>query len=401
MIEAIEVKGFKRFRHQRFKFAPLTVLSGLNGSGKTTLIQALLLTQVAKNSGHSTCTLNGPFGLELGTCEDVLNWESQEGSIFVTVHHQSEESTEWRFDIPSDDSMYLEVNLPLRSETDTVLDSPRGFSYLGPERLGPRSFSATSALPSSQMEVGVNGEYCAHLLSELGEKVLKHPTRTHPLSSSVLLHLLKYEVEKWLSEIARPIEIVGVFQESSITAELRYREPGSTNWVRSTNMGFGVTYSLPIILSGLIAKEKGLLIVENPEAHLHPAGQSRMGVFLAWLAGKGVQVLVETHSDHIINGIRRAIAEFKYLDNSSALVHWFGGLEKRGEPESKGMLAQLIEEMESPNNSYVTPEKWGETEGVRTLKVSEIGSMSDWPKGFFDQYQIDIASLGKIRRSRR
>ena len=133
-------------------------------------------------------------------------------------------------------------------------------------------------------------------------------------------------------------------------------------------MGFGVTYSLPIILSGLIAKEKGLLIVENPEAHLHPAGQSRMGVFLAWLAGKGVQVLVETHSDHIINGIRRAIAEFKYLDNSSALVHWFGGLEKRGEPERKGMLVQLIEEIYSPEIAYVTPEKWGETAGVKTLK---------------------------------
>ena len=400
MIEAIEVKGFKRFRHQHFEFAPLTVLSGLNGSGKTTLIQALLLTQAAKNSGHSTCTLNGPFGLELGTSEDVLNWEAQ-GSIFVTIHHQSEDSAEWRFDIPSDKSMYLEVNLPPRCEADKVLDSPRGFSYLGPERFGPRSFSATSALPSSQMEVGVNGEYCAHVLSELGDEVIEHSTRTHPLPSSVSSHLLKYEVEKWLSEIARPIEIVGFLQESSITAELRYREPGSVNWVRSTNMGFGVTYSLPIILSGLIAKEKGLLIVENPEAHLHPAGQSRMGVFLAWLAGKGVQVLVETHSDHIINGIRRAIAEFKYLDNSLALVHWFGELEKRGGPERKGMLAQFIEEIESPEKAYVIPEKCGETEGVRTLKIGEIGSMSDWPKGFFDQYQIDIASLGKIRRSRR
>ena len=166
-------------------------------------------------------------------------------------------------------------------------------------------------------------------------------------------------------------------------------------------MGFGVTYSLPIILSGLIAKEKGLLIVENPEAHLHPAGQSRMGVFLAWLAGKGVQVLVERHSDHTINGIRRAIAEFKYLYNSSALVHWFGGLEKRDKPEYKGRLEKFFEENESPEKAYVTPDEWGDTEGVRTLKIGEMGSMSDWPKGFFDQYQIEITSLGKIRRSRR
>lgn len=60
-------------------------------------------------------------------------------------------------------------------------------------------------------------------------------------------------------------------------------------------MGFGLSYALPIVVGGLVAAKDGLLIVENPEAHLHPQGQSNMGQFLAWLAGKGVQVIVETH----------------------------------------------------------------------------------------------------------
>ena len=392
MIKAIEIEGFKRFRNQHFKFAPLTVLSGLNGSGKTTLIQALLLIQAAKRNGHSTFPLNGPFGLQLGTCEDVLNWESQ-GPILVTVHRQSEDSTKWRFDIPNEESMYLEVKLPPGFEVEKIIDNSRGFSYLGPERLGPRSFYATSALPPSQIEVGINGEYCADVLSELGSKVLEHLSRAHPSSSGKNSIFLTYQVEKWLGDIARPIQIRGDRHVRSTIAELRYREPGSTTWVRSTNMGFGVTYSLPIILSGLIAKEQGLLIVENPEAHLHPAGQSMMGVFLAWLAGKGVQVLVETHSDHVLNGIRRAIAEFQYLDKSSALVHWFGGLEKREEAKRTGTITKMLEE-HFPNENVDESE-------VKTLQITDMGSMSDWPKGFFDQYQIDIASLGKIRRAGR
>ena len=136
-------------------------------------------------------------------------------------------------------------------------------------------------------------------------------------------------------------------------------------------MGFGLTYSLPIIISGLIAGIGGLVVVENPEAHLHPAGQSRMGVFLAWLASRGVQVIIETHSDHVINGIRRAIAEHHYLDASQAVIHWFG---------AEGS----------------SDDAWH-----KSLAISGTGSVSDWPAGFFDQYQIDVASLGRIRRERR
>jgi predicted ATPase len=94
-----------------------------------------------------------------------------------------------------------------------------------------------------------------------------------------------------------------------------------------------------------------------------------MGVFLAWLASRGVQIVVETHSDHVLNGIRRAIGEFKYLDNDKAVVHFF---------ES--------DEVETPH--------------VHELSFTPYGGVSHWPRGFFDQYQIDIASLGQIRRNR-
>lgn len=371
MIIEANISGFKRFTNEQFKFAPLTVLTGLNGSGKTTLIQAFLLAHEASTCRSETLRLNGPFGMELGTAEDVLNWDSS-GPIFINLKSDKVSTSEWQFKVPNEDAMYLDVVKKPEDPPIALSGAPRMFTYLSAERLGPRSIAETSPLSDGEIEVGRNGEYCAHVLSTLGGNILKDSERSHPLSEEVKPRLIKYEVEHWLSEIARPIEISGERLKGSTAAELKFRAPGST-WVRSTNMGFGVTYALPIILAGVIAERDSLLIVENPEAHLHPAGQSRMGVFLAWLAGRGVQVLVETHSDHVLNGIRRGIAEYKYLDAQNAIVHWFGGFE--------------------------TDDRDDEVK-VRSLQIGQSGSVSDWPRGFFDQYQIDVASLGRIRRKR-
>ncbi len=299
--------------------------------------------------------------------EDVLNWHSS-SPIEISFDEPGRASATWVFAVPSEDALYLDIETRPKDEFKPFSIEPRAFTYLSAERLGPRGFTAASPLPEAELEVGVQGEYCAHVLSVLGDRVIGSVERSHPLYVGPSPRLLKYEVEQWLSEIARPIEVSGERGAGATVAELRFRSPGST-WVRSTNMGFGLTYALPIVLAGLIAETGGMLLVENPEAHLHPAGQSRMGVFLAWLAGRGVQTIIETHSDHVVNGIRRAIAEHGYLEPSSALLHWFGGED----------LARV-----DPT--------------VHTLSINANGTVSNWPKGFFDQYQIDVASLGQIRR---
>ncbi|MEE7463112.1 hypothetical protein MFUR16E_18610 [Methylobacterium fujisawaense] len=369
MIISTEIRGFKPFEAARFELAPLTVLTGLNGSGKTSLIQTMLLAREASMSRTPSVPLNGPFGLELGTAEDVLNWES-DGPISVTITGSGGEVSEWRLGIPEEEAMYLDVVQRPDQPLKAFGGKPRSFTYLSAERLGPRGFAATSPLAERDLELGEHGEFCAHVLSVLGDKPIVHVQRSHPAYTEDAPRLLKYEVEHWLSEIARPVEISGERLAGSTLAELRFRTEGTT-WVRSTNMGFGVTYALPIILAGLIAEPDGFLMVENPEAHLHPAGQSRVGVFLAWLAGKDVQVMVETHSDHVLNGIRRGIAEFSYLPAPNALVHWFGGF--------------------GPDAG---------ANRVKTLRIGEGGNVSDWPRGFFDQYQLDVASLGRVRRKR-
>lgn len=365
MINKIEIRGFKRFQQEPFDFSPMTVLTGLNGSGKTSVIQALLLAWEASADTNSMVRLNGPFGLELGTAEDVRNWNSDD-SIEIHVTSSSINGVKYRFGVPSEEALYLVVNEKPSNPPFAFSTQPRAFSYLCAERLGPRNLFGASPLPDDKLEVGARGEHCAQMLSILGDRPIEDKERLHPERDKDMPALLKYEVERWLSEIARPVEINAESYLGAMISSLRFRSPGG-EWVRATNMGFGVSYALPIILAGLSARSGGLLVVENPEAHLHPAGQSRMGVFLAWLAGRGVQVILETHSDHVLNGIRRAIGEHSYLAHNEAIVHYFEALND-------------------------------ESLRVHSLRFTSIGGVSDWPRGFFDQYQIDVASLGRIRR---
>jgi predicted ATPase len=378
MITELKIAGFKRFSSCSLDLAPLTVLAGLNGAGKTSVIQALLLLREASLSSARTVPLNGPlglFGLELGSAQDVLNINAalDTSEIFLSV--RMADDTPYSVVLDARDEALL--HLPIKARTTPVPavlgGAHRSFTYLCAERLGPRSVLGASAQPADDLGVGIRGELCAQVLAVHGmrQKVARNRLHPEPRADSEVpreaYDFLKYQVEAWLSDIVRPIEIDTVWYPNTTVTALRFRDPGG-DWVRAPNMGFGVSYSLPIILAGLFAPEEGgLLLVENPEAHLHPAGQSRMGTFLATLAGAGVQVLVETQSDHVLNGIRRAIAELRVLPADRALVHFFD-VGTGGEPQ------------------------------ISALRFTPAGGMSDWPRRFFDQYQNDVAALARVRR---
>jgi predicted ATPase len=358
MIDQLTICGFKRFDTAQLSIEPLTVLTGLNGAGKTSVIQALLLMREANRSQH--VKLRGPFDLELGTAADVLNWQHATDIEF----HVREDGVafDWVLQSPSDEARHLLViskpdPLPMAFQAATGR-----FTYLSAERLGPRVRVDASSLPVDELEIGVRGEFAAEIIEVRGLRP-GFDDRHHPNLDGQ--SLLKYQIEMWLGEIARPLQINAEHHKGADAYALSFQAPEG-EWVRAPNMGFGVSYALPIVVAGLTAAKGGLMIVENPEAHLHPAGQSRMGVFLAWLASKGVQVMVETHSDHVLNGMRRAIGQHAFLRPEKAVVHFF---------------------------DHATPLD------VKELRFTERGSVSHWPQGFFDQYQIDVAALGRLRRS--
>lgn len=362
MIEQLQINGFKRFAGQLFKFAPLTVLAGMNGTGKTSVIHALMLLHLASSRSDGVVPLNGPYGLDLGIYEDIQNWAVPDQMDFDIAETGGAHS-HWKFQ-GSQTALFAELIEAPKTVPAGLVAGGRMFQYLSAERFGPRSALGVASLPANLLEVGSRGEYCAQVIQVLGNETVPEK-RQCPGATEDDAPLVKFEVERWLSRIARPVQIDIEPLPIGTVSALRFRVPGG-EWVRPPNMGFGVTYALPVIVAALTAGAGGIVIVENPEAHLHPVGQSQMGHFLATMAAAGVQVVVETHSDHLINGIRRAIGEHRLLGANESVVHFFDAAD-------------------SP---------------PQVLSFTETGGMDAWPRGFFDQYQIDVAVLTRIRRPR-
>jgi predicted ATPase len=366
VISELSIRNFKRFEKATFPLRALTVLTGLNGMGKSTAIQALLLArQVAEEPDTQVAQLNGLYGLTLGEASDVLHFNAADNEIDIGVHSNGS-SYRYRFDAPDDRVPHLRVlERPATSPSELTGTGP-AFGYLTAERLGPRDLLSVTSVETERVDVGVQGQYTAQVLAQDETQVVR-PGMLHPDTEQDRVTTLRTQVEKWASDIISPIKITANWPPGLYASVLRFQKPGlMSEEIRPANVGFGFSYALPVIVAGLRAPEDGLLLVENPEAHLHPGGQSRLGRFLARAAGSGVQVVLETHSDHVLNGIRLAMAEERTVSADEVVVHFFGG---------------------------------DEDEPI-TIDLNHRGRLTQWPEGFFDQIETDLGRLSRARRGR-
>lgn len=379
MIGSLEIKNFKCFEEASFAMRPLTVLTGVNGGGKSSLLQALLLARVAATAPGRAVRLNGPLGLALGEARDVLHWAAAEPEIGVRLNSPDGEAAwEYLFGLPAgENALHLNVQQAPTTPAPGLSAPGAGFTYLCAERLGPRDMLSVSAQEPDEIGVGVQGEFTAQVLAlretrsvsarKVVRRELQHPDVDSPLP--------RLQAEKWASDIIRPIRItaqlaVGIMASTIRFAETAYGDGGYGSGtyggeeVRPVNTGFGISYALPIIVAGLLTEPGDMLLVENPEAHLHPAGQSKLGRFLARVAGSGVQVVLETHSDHVLNGARLAVAQDRSIAASDMVVHYF-------------------------DHDQALP-----------IQINDRGELSHWPTGFFDQIESDLGRLARARRAR-
>src|SRR5262249_31324588 len=155
--------------------------------------------------------------------------------------------------------------------------------------------------------------------------VRSEPLR-HPAAKS---DLLLDQVNAWMQELCPGVNVEAAGIEGMDSVRLSYGFGySSTSGLntsrrrRPTHVGFGLTYVLPIVVACLTSDSGTLLLLENPEAHLHPRGQSRMAALIAAAASVGAQVIVETHSDHVLNGVRIAVKQ-RQLPPENVAVHFF------------------------------------------------------------------------------
>lgn len=357
MINRLELVAFKRFAHFEMPMHPLTVLTGLNGSGKSTVVQSLLLAHQASLSDGPTVPLTAEPGLDLGEDQDVRNDQAAGEHIDVIVGNGQEHRWSFGADNGGDGLRYLHVNH--RPATAPAPFGTTAVTYLSAERLGPRVVHPTSAVEHSQASVGQDGRFVAYALA-VNDRMQVDERRRHPEAGAVIT--LAAQTEAWLSSVVGPTQIKSVVVPDTGIATLRIRPRGPGRWLLPTNTGFGISYALPVIVAGLLLPTDGLLIVDAPEAHLHASAQAAMGAFLATIAGSGVQVVIETHSEHVLNGIRRAVAVNHVLPCTEVGLVFFGD----GETSFPVMDAQ--------------------------------GRLDHWPPLFFDQLDTDLGVLTRARR---
>ena len=370
MIAEIQLENFKRFRDLRLRTADLTVLTGANGTGKTSVLHALLLArQMTRQPQHDHVELTGIDTLELGGADDVIHREASDELAAIEVLATGEKRWRWSFRAPVNVRTLNAVVVEKTVDYAGALSAlPPAFTYLCAERLGPRDVLSASAADVDAMGVGSRGEFVAQVLASFDRSRVRDGRLAANTTETTLVGLL-HQTESWMGKIVRPTQIDAEWFPNTSITRLRFKTPGlRTEWTRAPNAGFGLSYALPVIVAALRATVGGLLLVENPEAHLHPAGQSAIGGFLAQVAADGVQVFLETHSDHVLNGIRVSVADgTAALREKQAVVHFF-------RDEGKGGTA--VESMEVRRHT---------------------GRLSDWPAGFFDQAQVDLGVLARLR----
>ncbi|WP_017303702.1 AAA family ATPase [Spirulina subsalsa] len=363
MIKQLTLKNFKCFEQQAFDFKNLTLLSGLNSSGKSSIIHSLLLLRQSYQQNllpHQGLALNGEL-VRIGTAQDALFEGATEDLISLELALNNGIVANWTFNYNKAVDV-LELNAP-------VLDSKiydyslfdDSFQYLQAERIGSRTYLEISDFQVRQhKQLGSQGEYTAYFLSVYRSEKIASPVLKHPAQESLLLI---NQVEAWLGEIS-PGTRINVQASSQLDlVSLKYFY-GLSNPYRATNVGFGISYTLPIIVAILSAQPGSLILLENPEAHLHPKGQAKMGELLALDASCGIQIVVETHSDHVLNGLRLAVYHGK-LSPDDVQLHYLERFERRGESKTK----------------------------VISPHIDKQGRIDEWPDGFFDEWDKSLEAL--------
>lgn len=358
----LTIDGYKCFKEKHeFNLNNITLFTGANSAGKSSVIQSLLLGKMIsetmaeemKDDSVAVSLMNQKYSLELGGYKDIVYRDTKTGDIFFSL-----DGIEYSVSADdNEDEEEKEVMFSISSEDKSALKSlfSKGFTYLCADRMAPHY----------EYKESKSNEICDCHGSNVGDVYTKHQNDNAEAQRYLIFKentKLQMQLDDWCDYIFPGLDI-RVEKTGSQMYKLKIRNDVAPN------VGFGITYALPILVSGLIIPKDGMLIIENPEAHLHAKAQSNMGYFLARMAAAGVRVIIETHSEHIVNGIRRMIVEGKTeMSHEDMTIYFFQN--KDGE------------------------------KSIMEFGMDEWGNLEEFPIDFFDQVRQDMFELMDLGRKR-
>ncbi len=360
MLNKLKLINFKCFKKQDFNFSNLTVFCGANSAGKSTAIQSLLL--IKQNENNLKSGLLEFYGelFSFGTIYDVFSHGALDDTIKISVNDDTVE-----LKVTTDNRTHYEARMTPES-SQAISSFNNDFVYLSAERHGPRA-SFDIDRDQSKLNFGIYGEYT---LSEY-QRYAPQPVFNQAFARIICNDLIgsdeadskiytDFAIKVAMGKICPGFDMKVTKTEEIDKVYNTYLPGKSKRPIRPINVGFGISYILPIIVAGLCIKPGGTLIVENPEVHMHPQAQSALAQFLGLLSMHDVQVIVETHSDHIVNGFR-IFAKENQVSESHIIIN---------------SISEINDERH-----------------VEEIKIDQDGNFTNLDVGFFDQLDKDLLRL--------
>lgn len=327
MIDTIRVVALKSIKDLTVKCSKLNLFVGTNSSGKSTFLQALLLLTQQE--------LNGKY-ISIGDFREVRNYYMPNDSIRIEIIEKNKTKPAWIEFIEDKEKEAYNIRTSMDEtfvfeimETDECIDPEQtdflvdefGFHYLSCHRIGVNDIYAKNMLNES--DFGIDGEYAlAYLLKNESEVV---PDELVVKDIDVTNSLLE-QVNYWLNYIVGTTLLINDIKKTNYLQVKYNNNPANASsealYCRPINVGSGISYLISIIISCLGAESDSIIIIENPEIHLHPKAQSKLCDFIYFVSKAGRQLFVETHSDHIFNGLRVGVATGK-ISQEDISVNFF------------------------------------------------------------------------------
>jgi len=402
MLKRICFDNYKCLSGKDFDLSKVNVFTGYNGRGKSSVMQAILMLSqsVRKDDLNSFAHLhvNGDL-VKLGDFDELLsNSDKYYFDVTMTLSNTKDHEVILGYDMGDDYKVgllkkceidgedYFDTASSLPSATGREQKSDIGdlrqlpvylynhfwsqnLHYVSANRQGPVKFVERDEIPEF-FRVGADGSRTINTLSAYLDNVDK---RMNINSNDDNIYNLLTATTMWIDNIMNggSVNVSGnvinthdnhgnLKKSSILSLGFGIKEDG--NVYPSYHVGFGYSYILSIVVTALIAKEGDIVIIENPEAHLHPEAQLRLTYMLAKLGARGVQVFIETHSEHVINGIRLAALKDEFLlQNEDVRIFFFD---------------KDFEKID--------------------LIIEKSGRIPNWPKRFFDQYQAELAEILRL-----
>ncbi|EOR93032.1 hypothetical protein ADIARSV_3832 [Arcticibacter svalbardensis MN12-7] len=370
MITRIAINNFKAFREAEINLNMLNLFTGLNGMGKSSFIQSMLLLRQSRSSIMTNgLILKGADSgiIDLGKGKDVYSSHADGDDI--------------RFEIDIDNTLFLDLAFEYNADSDVLALSEKfkniynkglnpslfnnNFTYLKAERVGPEHYyKANLSAVQQKRFLGYKGENVPLFIALNKFEQVNLPSVLHENAST---NNLISNLDAWLNDITPGSHVKSTYYPDLDIVKVGYHfDIGKdvTPEFSPVNVGFGFTYILPILTAILSAEKGHLIIIENPESHLHPQGQAKLGELFAKAANDGVQIIVESHSDHLFNGIRVAVKK-QVINKDDVSVFYF--------------------ERDINSDEHITT--------ISEPIIESDGRISHSPNGFFDEFSKQLNSL--------